>query len=226
MKKNILVLFLIILLSGCSNQYDIKITGDKIEETVVSSIDVDEIPKKNQFNIENGIEVDDPVTPFINNDQYPFLNNNEIIYDKNVENTDDSYIVTLKHEYSFDEFRNSKAYNCFEKKSFVREGKNYSIYFSGSFYCMYGDALTINITTDNSVFKHNADKVTGNTYSWTVNKDNMDDFEIEFLYGEDSPETSSNNNIFIFCFIIAFLVLIAIVGGVVIVNKNRKSNEL
>lgn len=234
MKKNILIILVIIFLTGCTSQYNIKIDGDKIEETVVSSIKKDEIPVKTDINIKYGIEVDDPITPFINNDQYPFFNNKTIIYDKSVKTDDDTYIVKLKHKYSFDEFKNSKAYNCFENSSVLSRGGSYYLSFSGSFYCMHGDNLTINISTKDSVLDHNADKVSGNTYSWVVNKDNANNLKIKLscnkhhsIFGNSKNYfISSNGNIAILLFVIGLVVLLVFVGVFIIIRKNRLNNGL
>ena len=222
MKKCVFIIFLMILLSGCSNQYNIKIEDDNIEESIISSINVDEIPSQNSFNKKYGIEVDDQITPFINNDQYPLFDDYSVIYEKNVKDTDDGFIVTLKHKYTFDEFKNSKAYNCFERKVLNKDGKDYLLYFSGSFYCMHGDNLTINLTTNNVVKSHNADKVSGKTYSWFINESNLNNFELKFSYTTEHLSFKSFFVVIAVCISFVFLVVLIVAF---IKHKNIQSNK-
>ena len=177
MKKNILMLIIsIIFLTGCTSEYTIEFSNKKIKENITVDILDSDIPTKSTNQV---AEVDDSITPFIENDQYPLMNDKNKKYSKKVTNTNSGKRVNLKYTYSHDEYRNSKAYNmCFENKEFTELRKGYSLSFSGKFYCRYTDEVVIKIKTNNVVISHNADKVEGNTYIWTINSKNVDNVDI------------------------------------------------
>jgi PBP1b-binding outer membrane lipoprotein LpoB len=177
MKKNIIILIISILfLTGCTSEYTLEFSNKKIKENITVDILDSDIPNQNTQQV---AEVDDSITPFIENDQYPFMDNTEKKYIKKVTSIDGGKRVNLKYTYSHNDFKNSKTYNmCFEKKSFNELRKGYSLNFSGKFYCRYTDEVAIKIKTNNVVINHNADKVEGNTYIWYINSKNVDDVNI------------------------------------------------
>ena len=179
MKKLIpLLVIFVFILSGCSSEYNLEISNSKIKENIkVEILDAD-IPKEIP-----GIDVDlnDRITPFIQNDQHPIFNNEEIKYKKKVTKVGDLTKVNLSYTYTHDQFRNSNTFKtCFEKASFMKTRQGYDLDLSGSFYCLYGDSIKINIKTNNVVIGHNADKVSGNVYTWTINDNNVKDVNIHF----------------------------------------------
>lgn len=185
MKRRLLILIVfIITLTGCSSEYNLEFSNNKIKENVVVTILDSDIPKQ----VENPVaEIDDRVTPFIEGDQYPFFDNEEIVYDKKVDKVGDVTTVTLDYEYSHDEFKESNVYqSCFENALFDINRNNYLLSFSGSFYCLYGDEITINIKTNNKVNDHNADKVSGNVYTWIINQDNVQETSIQMNISDQS----------------------------------------
>ena len=177
MKKIIMMLVIFVfILTGCSSEYNLEISNNKIKENIkVEILDADfpkEVPGID-------VELNDRITPFINNDQYPIFNNTKIKYKKKVTKVGDLTKVTLNHTYTHDEFRNSNTFKtCFEKASFKKTRKGYDLDLSGSFYCLYGDSIKINVKTNNVVLDHNADKVSGNVYTWVIDDKNVKDVDI------------------------------------------------
>ena len=83
--------------------------------------------------------------------------------------------------------------------------------------------MQINIKTDKLISEHNADKVTGNTYTWHITKNNANNKPIILnSTNASSSEVSENNTksnlIIIFITVFAFLILIIILFK----YKNRK----
>ena len=178
MKKKSIVLFIIFtILTGCSSEYNIEFSNNKIKENIKVDILDSDMPKKYDETIYSSSDI---ITPFINNDQYPFFGNEEIIYNKNVSKNGNATHIELNYDYSHDEFLNSTVdRSCFENSEFVTNKKNYDLNFYGSFYCLYGEELVINIKTNNEVISNNADKVNGNVYTWIIDKENVDNVDIE-----------------------------------------------
>ncbi len=211
MKRIFLFLVIILLVTGCTNQYNLVITKDSIEEDIISTIPYDSIPKLSEFAAQVGAERDDPVTPFIQNDQYPFFNNNQVKYDKKVTQNNNTYFVEMQHNYTFNEFLNSRAYNqCFEKPSFTFDSDVYSFNMSGQFYCLYGNEVTINIKTDNRVISSNADSVDNNVYTWVFNDKSSDRKSIKLAFRTDK-KSYVDNPIIKFAAVLFGLVLIGFI---------------
>ena len=178
MKKiKVLILFLgIILLTGCSGTYNLKINEDL---TVEENID---------FTISS------------NNDAYnktlKLFEDNNISKDKyDVVASDKNVKITYNETYDSieDYIINSKLYkNLFDTINYENNGKEINISTSSVFKLDDSDSefiteennislLQINVETPYKVVESNAENISDNIYSWTLNKDttNKDiDFKI------------------------------------------------
>lgn len=223
MKKiRIAFISICLLLTGCSTEYNLEFSNNEIKEHIVANIVDTDIPKQSSNNL---AAHDDPITPFINNDQYPFAHNDSIKYDKKVDKKANSTIVSLDYKYSHEEFKKSRAFNsCFEEKEFKETKKGYNLNFAGHFYCLYGDSVIINIKTNNEVISHNADKVSGNVYTWIIDKDNAQDANISINISKTSMFVKP-----IIYIVIGVVLLVLSIGAYIAYNKikNRDSiNEI
>lgn len=217
MKKKLLMLIAIIfLITGCTTEYNIVIDDESIKEEIVSTIYNEDIPVQTEEEKQAEIELDDEITPFIKEDQFPFDDEHDK-YDKKVYKKGDKTLVKLTYDYSYDEFTRSKTYSCFDKHRISNNNGALDIEFSGGFYCLMGDTVTINLFTDKVVNETNADKVDGNKYTWIINDDNVDNASI-ILKTNENVETNSLI-IFIFVFIIVSLILTLIMYF----NYNKKT---
>lgn len=227
MKKNIFILLcMFILLTGCSSEYNLTFGNNKIKENIKATILDSDIPVLTPEEAAAGISLDDPITPFIENDQYPYLNNFDIIYDKKVDKTDN--LTTINFDYIYDsieDYKKSAIYNsCFENSTISENRNGYSISFNGKFYCLYGNELTINVKSNNEVISSNADKVSGNTYTWKINKNNSSDVDIHM---EISKRANAVN--YTITIILAIIGVILVVVGLFVYSKikNRENvNEI
>lgn len=222
MKKNIIILLISFLfLTGCTSEYTLEFSNKKIKENItVDILDSDISNMTSQV-----AEVDDRITPFIEEDQYPLMNNKDVKYKKKVKNIDLGKRVNLKYTYSHDEFKESKAFNmCFEKKEFSELRKGYSLNFSGKFYCKYTEDVVIKIKTNNVVVSNNADKVEGNTYIWYINSSNVDNVNISMELSKKVKYTK-----YVIYTILGIIGVVLLVGGLKIyeIIKTRDNvNEL
>lgn len=220
MKKKMFLVLFVLLLTGCTNQYNINFSNDKIEEEIVSNILIQDIPVQSAAEIAAGIELDDSVTPYIEDDQYPFIDDTEKKYEKTVNKGTTSTQVKLNYTYSHDEYRNSRVFKtCFKNKELTETRNYYNLSFSGDFYCLYGDEIEVNIRTDNEVLYNNADKVNGNVYTWIINRDNKNKANISMQISKKSAKVNS-----IFMVIIGIVGVILVIGGF-IAYKNLKNHE-
>ena len=99
-------------------------------------------------------------------------------------------------------------------------------------YSLLYDDITVNVTIPFEVTSNNADKVTGNTYTWNIKK-NTDYKTIEFSYKEGNKKDEVNINVNNETYNIHYGVIIAI-GLVIIIGsivlfvyiKNKKNNVI
>lgn len=172
MKKKILFL-LILLITGCSANYNLNIENDNFEESIdviVPSNDKALISHLNSF------------------EQY--INEN-VIYDKKIKEGDISTNFNYSHTYSFNDFQNREN-PCFLSSNLYQDNGIYTI-FSNDFVCfesfdMKADSYKINISTNYNVINNNADKVNGNTYTWNFKKNNYKNKSIIFQYSKTKKE--------------------------------------
>ncbi|MBQ6539068.1 MAG: lipoprotein [Bacilli bacterium] len=218
-KKLLLILVFVLVLTGCSNEYNLTINGDTISEEIISTIPNNEITTQTAEEKAAGIENDDQITPFINNDQYPFTNNNKIKYKKDVSKNGLNTIVKLNYDYTVDNFKNSRVYNeCFQKSVIERKDGYLRLAFLGEFSCLYGDSLTINVRTDRKVIDDTANDVDNNTYTWIINDNNENNVNIQMIL-DDNTSTSGGDNITLF-FIILLIIFIGV--DIYIIFKKKK----
>lgn len=218
MKKKILfIIGFIFLLTGCSTEYNLNISNDGIKEHTVVTIPDSAIPKKDV----NG-QVDDRVTPFIENEQYPFFGSYENKYKKKVTKKNGNTKVTLDYKFTHENFKESQVYKgCFSGSEYDVNKNGYSLHLYGNFYCLHGDKVTVKIKTNNRVLSHNADKVSGNTYIWTIDKDNMLDTNIKIELSKELWITR-----YIGYAIVIIMLAFACVGGYIVYKRFRDSRDV
>lgn len=224
MKKYLIMVLILLMICGCSNEYNLTIENDKI----IEDIDV-VIPKsmiyanvENERNPETYVESDDQITPFLKNDQYALENKK---YNKDVTEDNDNYYVNLNYVYQSDEFVNGRALtHCFENITYENERDYYLINLSGRFYCLYGENTAINIKTPNVVKDNNADKVINNTYTWVIDNDNVNDVSISIKILKKTRIESY----FLIGLIALSIVTIAIISVIVLprIIDRKKNNEI
>lgn len=217
MKKNIMLLLFILILSGCSSKYDLKVTSDGLEENI--SIVIEKSMIDNQV-ISSEVEPDDQITPFIKNDSYPLINSTSKTYIKEVTEDNDNYYIKMNYKFNSEEYKNSLALNtCFEHYDYKNEKDYYEIKVSGKFYCLYGDSTEININTPNVVKENNADTNNGDNYTWVINNSNVDNVDISIKIMKQTK---------LFHYItVAFLVILVIIVliGALIIYKKLSNRE-
>lgn len=215
--KKILILLLLILLCGCTSSYNLEISNDSFKESINMYIDKSIIPTTTQ----DGIELDDQVTPFLKNKYSAFFSNESAFYNKKVNELDDAYEVNMDYKYDEKNFKDANSLNsCFS--NFIYESnKNYYIHAYGEFLCLYSDEFKISIKTKNKVIRHNADSVNGNVYTWNINQDNVLNTDIEFRVEKGMSKAT-------FIYYVAGTIFLGalIISSIWILYKKRKENKI
>ena len=216
MKKIVLLFMFTILLTGCSCDYELNISDDKVVEnvdiTLPYSMDSDD---RNKFldytKIDNLAVVGGLDNPY---------------YDMSARA--DNYGDVYNFNYSYDKehpIKNARAMkSCFEKYKVEETSSYYMFVFRGEFKCKYKfDDVNITVKTNNVVPKHNStdyDEKEG-VYRWKIDSSNASDVDIKLLVQKDKyPEKikEQSNNLFINIFLIVGI-LVSIVGGIIFTKK-------
>ena len=219
MKKLILLVLIVIMLTGCQSDFYIKIGEGKVEQNInIFLLNNNQKPydliRKSVYTVENDIE----------GLGYFTIENSK---ESNPLNVSISYIIS---SYDFDyalsfcydnqnisyinnilKIETSNYFNCFDKYSII-------------------DDVNINVTTGYKVLENNADKVDGNTYTWNITKSNKKGIKLtldttvdEIQEEEIKKEKLNKNLIFI---IIGTLVLFAFGTVLFVFIKSNKNNKI
>lgn len=216
MKKIILLFMFTILLTGCSCDYELNISDDKVVENVDISLpysmDSDDRSKFLEYTkIDNVAVVGGLDNPY---------------YDMSARA--DNYGDVYNFNYSYDKehpIKNARTMqSCFEKYKVKETSSYYMFVFRGEFKCKYKfDDVNITVKTNNEVPKHNStdyDEKEG-VYRWKIDSSNASDVDIKLLVQKDKyPEKikEQSNNLFINIFLIVGI-LVSIVGGIIFTKK-------
>ena len=216
MKKIILLFMFTILLTGCSCDYELNISDDKVVENVDISLpysmDSDDRSKFLEYTkVDNLAVVGGLDNPY---------------YDMSARA--DNYGDIYNFNYSYDKehpIKNARAMkSCFEKYKVEETSSYYMFVFRGEFKCKYKfNDVNITVKTNNEVPKHNStdyDEKEG-VYRWKIDSSNASDVDIKLLVQKDKyPEKikEQSNNLFINIFLIVGI-LVSIVGGIIFTKK-------
>lgn len=206
--KKIKLLFLTILIvtlcTGCSIEYNINITDDKIQEIINVTDYISTTRSENDilehYNtwyptfvnfIKEGesIEIED-YTQKIAGIEY---------HNKNINKLNDGYEYSYNYTYNINEYYDSYAIaNAFIEPIVHADGSSLVLRTSKeNLLCQYDyfDSVKVNITIDTDVYKlnyTNTSDIKNNTYTWTLDHSNCDDSQIILTLDKKIQEEESN----------------------------------
>ena len=231
--QTIIVLISIIMLCGCEANYTITIDKNNITEKI---------------EVLDNVSSTRTVTDIMDNykKQYPVYSNSDWVdadysradneeYYKQTYNIDDNgYHLYYEYTYPMQKFKEANSLNySYEYKEITYKNNLLSISMgSPNNRLKYVDEftnLTVNIVTDYTVIKNNADSVIGNRYIWYVNKENNDtkkiNFEVDLTQTQEelnNKNTSQEKKNKLTIPIVLLVVFIYIVIIVIIITKKKK----
>lgn len=218
LSKKFILLISLLILSGCTSKYQLKINGNKFEEKITTFV----YDGDREADLYDGIESGNRIDAYIDRDVYPFFENYDKVYKKKILKTGDYEKVTLNYHYKDAEYKNSNAVNlCFENRNFNIEKDYYDINLTGYFYCLYNNEnLDIEIETSNKVLNNNADEKNGNKYIWHINQNNYKDVDIKMQVNKKSKYSK------LYAFLtISIIILVLVVIILLVLKKVKKSNR-
>ena len=207
MKNKIIILLSLLLLTGCTVNYNLEINKDTLNETITGTVTKEESSQESNA---TGLST---VYSIINEDQKPVYNKEEL-YQKELKESGNNINYTFKYNYNIEDFVNSTIINtCFENKEIEEIDNYYSIRLSGNFYCLYSKKINIAVTSNLKVASNNADKIKDNTYIWTIDK--------------NTPYTKPIKRGISSTFrIVCFIVLVVLSSLAYILYKKKNSSEI
>lgn len=167
--KIVVVFVVLLLLTGCTINYDLTINENSIDEKISGSVN------KSEYQLNDEDTSPNLFYTLINSD-VPALVVGDDLYKKDISELEDKLNYNYSYTYN-NNFDKSRIINsCFENRIISETDKYYHIKLSGKFYCLYSDKININVTSNYEVIDNNADKINGNKYVWTI--DNSNDVDI------------------------------------------------
>lgn len=217
MKKILFLISICFLLTGCTINYNLEISNEEFKETITGNVPNNMLKTGDDtdFNIYYHL---------LNSNQPTFKNNNKIFYEKTINKTEEK--TDFEYTYTFNEnnFVNSRILNeCFDNFSFKNEENKYYIDITGKFKCAYSEKINIKLKTDYQVIGNNIKKKNKNTYTLTINKNDIEDIDISLTIDKNEKDYSNILNWSIFKTI--GLIVLLILSGIAIFIGTKKLKD-
>lgn len=219
MKKIILVLMGILLLTGCSATYELNIDGENISErVVVDGTTIKEDTKR--ILMTNPLPASSKESSYLGTDPSYVIEPDMLkkrpdvnYYDIRESGTD--LIFTAK--FNLKNIEESRLANLGYNGINVNNYYEYQSYYAFDGIKVFNDYpeltnITVKITVNQKVLENDADRIEGNTYYWDLTRENPDKTVYLKLEGIEKQKEENKNNIF--KYIIYGLIA---VGGIVLI---------
>ena len=230
-KRIVLILFLVIMISGCSVDYSLKINKDlSINEKITASENTDRMKSRTNLDVNQSVRYLYNIykREDMNDDSYSIISK-----DSNTAVTVNNSYKSIK-EYS-DKFDNDifkQKNNYKDKKNVVIELDQTDLIDSKSTNRYVYDKINITIEVPFEVKESNADSVKGNRYTWYVSKDTKElkkiyiKFDGERVKNTVSFKFFSNNSVSVgYGYIVIGVIGLAIIIALLVINYNNKKNN-
>ena len=224
MKNKSLFIIILILITGCSVEYNLNIDSSFSEHT-------DYIPESSEEMID-GTQYRLPALFSESRLTYDNSNLKEIKY-YNIKTLKDNKF-SFNFVYDDNQLNDSNIANsCYQFFSVDAKENEVSILTGNKFYCfdVYEelDSVTININSNYKVIQSNADKIVGKKHTWYITRENASNKPIIFVYDK------SKKNMTIMQYLIDNVPLVVVVGTtlmlggitfLIINTKKKKANKI
>ncbi len=212
--KYFLLTCFVLLLSGCSFEYNVEITPDNIGES--NNIYIENV---NKSNIEKNVY--DLILKYVGSFDELGVEKSKII------KKNDIYGMSFYRNFNFSDYKNLSTFSlCYDNYKIVNNGNRVVIATSKEFKCFDKfeelDDVIINITTDLDVISSNADYVDNNKYTWFINKDNANDKSISFIF-DNNRKIKIEKSIGAFGIVVISLLVIGIIVIIIRLRGKRKN---
>ena len=219
MKKILLFIVCIFMLTGCDIEYNLTIDNDSFDEKVTLSLLKKDVSFEDMTNyLKNKIP--------ISNDRYETR-----FYEPSIDVHENSYDLVYDYSHDFNNFRNTLFVDsCYNDSKITRTDDKITIRSGKGFRCLnpdnglITDNVKINITTKLEVLDNNADEVNGNTYTWNINFNNVQNKEVNITLKRKVQSSQININYILF----GIIGCVLLVGGLYLFVRynSKKINDI
>lgn len=217
MKKVLLFIVCILMLTGCDVEYNLTIDNYSFDEKITLSLLKQDISFENMKDyLKNKIP--------ISNERYETR-----FYESSIDVHENSYDLVYDYSHDFNSFKQGFfVNNCYTDISIDEEADEINISSGQDFKCLnpdnglVADNAKINIKTKLEVLDNNADSVNGDTYTWNIDRNNYETKTINLKLKR------TNIKKYDFSFIIYIVIPIIVIAIVFVLAKNkvRKINQI
>ena len=215
MKRIIVVLISLLLLTGCTIDYNLVIDKDSIKETITGTASKEEYEVREE---DSGLNL---FYTYINDDINPLISGDGL-YTKDINEIDNG--INYKYDFIYkNNYDKSKIINsCFENSNVKETDTYYSIELSGEFYCLYSDKININVISNYAVLENNAKEVNGNKYSWVI--DDSSNVNIFLNISKEIKYEEPSKTKFISTFQLVGLIIFVVLTGITYILYRKKNS--
>lgn len=192
MKKIILLIVSLFLLTSCGINYSVDFQEKYIKESLNLNITEKDY---NDYNNSQDEHMKDTLYEYFDNREIlSYFDSYSFNHIKTINKTANGINVRYDYDYTYlDYYRSYYFNNCFDNYVVLNEDDYYYIKATGKFNCYYGKT-NINIRTDKKVIYSTAQNVSNNNYSWTIDEDNKDNVNILFQMSKTELNDNKINN--------------------------------
>ncbi len=211
MKRVILGLFIVLLLSGCSASINFDFKQTKIESTIEGSFNVDEYYKS-----ANGEEDGDSISNtqkenLLLEDKNDisfkaFNSGNEVYTEIKFDKKEYDYDVLYKYDYDYSNIKSNYFFNCFDNYEFSEDDEYYNIKLTGSYKCTKG--IKLRVKSDSTIEKSNSYEIEDSVHSFDIYDD---DNNIFFSIRKDFEYNNRKSSLRVFVFVI--MIIMSLITG-------------
>ena len=211
--KKLFILICLLLLTGCSVEYDVKITGDKITEKaklIETNVSLFDSKIGDNYTMREALKKE------VKGDTYSDRNYKIKMIESNSE-------IGLSYKNATTDYSSSFVFNmCYENPVFDRNKKIVRIDTGDDFNCFdfYDNIENIKVVikTTNKVLSSNADQVIGNSYIWNITEYGNKRVNIEY-------EEKDYSYIYAIIYIL-FAIFVLFVTFSIIKIRMKKNNSI
>ena len=243
MKRYILLIGIVFLLSGCSANYDLEIYNNKVIEEfsfydnpnkiISESSEDEELDGVEDEILDQNISYKTKIDNFFKENAQAFKNSGNQFLDKEIINKDSNYGIKFSYEYSNANYNEAYIPSTFVKYfNYLTEKDTYILSTGeGMLETVYTthkdlDKFTIHLKTNHKVKNNNADRVDGYNYYWDVNRFNYRDKSVYVELYKDKHVFNYENEFVHILIGIGVALFAGVIAFGFMRTKSKKNNKI
>ena len=231
-KKILIILFLVVLVSGCKVTYNLKINKDlSVNETVIAS------ENTNRMKSRTNLDVDQSIKYLYDIYKGRTMGDNNYSIVSSGATTEVSVNNSFKN---LEDYTNNFRVNIFEEYNDYSDKSNIKLLYSQfnlidskATYRPVYDQIDVTIEVPFEVLENNADSVSGDKYMWTIKADAKEHKRIYIAFNGEKPKNTalfkfgkSKFNVGYEYLILGALIVVVGIAVLIIYLRNKKNNRM